>query len=100
MNNKVRWGIVSTAKIATEKVIPAMQLGDWSEVEAIASRDPSKAQEVANRFSIPKACSSYEELLADRQIEAIQSSSESPARAVDRQGGRGRQARALRKTDS
>ncbi len=71
MINKVRWGILSTAKIATEKVIPAMQLGDWSEVEAIASRDPSKAQEVANRFSIPKACSSYEELLADRQIEAI-----------------------------
>ncbi len=71
MINKVRWGILSTAKIATEKVIPAMQRGDWSEVEAIASRDPSKAQEVANRFSIPKAYGSYEELLADPQIEAV-----------------------------
>src|SRR6266705_310503 len=71
MINKVRWGILSTAHIAVAKVIPAMQRGDWSEVEAIASRDLSKAQEAANRFSIPKAYGSYEELLADQEIEAV-----------------------------
>src|SRR6266705_893144 len=71
MIDKVRWGILSTANIAVKKVVPAMQRGDWSEVKAIASRDLSKAQEVAKRLGIPKAYGSYEELLADRQIEAI-----------------------------
>ncbi len=36
---KVRWGVLSTAKIGTEKVIPAMQRGEHCEVTAIASRD-------------------------------------------------------------
>ena len=71
MISKVRWGILSTASIAVAKVIPAMQRGDWSKVDAIASRDLSKAQDVAKRLGIPKAYGSYEELLADEQIEAI-----------------------------
>ncbi|HEY5991745.1 MAG TPA: Gfo/Idh/MocA family oxidoreductase [Candidatus Udaeobacter sp.] len=71
MIDKVRWGILSTANIAVKKVIPAMQRGDWSEIKAIASRDLSKAQEVAIRLGIPKAYGSYEELLADDQIEAV-----------------------------
>jgi len=71
MINKVRWGILSTANIAVEKTIPAMQRGDWSEVTAIASRDLSKAQQVANGLGIPTAYGSYEELLADQQIEAV-----------------------------
>ena len=71
MNRKVRWGILSTAGIAVNKVIPAMQKGDWSEVLAIASRDIEKATQVAERLGIPKAYGSYEELLADDEIEAI-----------------------------
>jgi predicted dehydrogenase len=71
MNRKVRWGILSTAGIAVNKVIPAMQQGDWSEVLAIASRDISKATKVAQRLGIPKAYGTYEELLADNDIEAI-----------------------------
>ena len=71
MNRKVRWGILSTAGIAVNKVIPAMQQGDWSEVLAIASRDIDKATRVAQRLGIPKAYGSYEELLADDEIEAI-----------------------------
>ena len=39
MTNKVRWGILSTAKIGVDKVIPAMQRGAWCEIVAIASRD-------------------------------------------------------------
>ena len=38
MREKVRWGILGVAKIATEKVVPAMQRGAWSEVVAMASR--------------------------------------------------------------
>jgi predicted dehydrogenase len=71
MNRKVRWGILSTAGIAVNKVVPAMQQGDWSEVSAIASRDIAKAIQVAQRLGIPKAYGSYEELLADAEIEAI-----------------------------
>ena len=44
MRNKVRWGVLGVAKIATEKVIPAMQRGECSEVAAIASRDIDKAR--------------------------------------------------------
>jgi predicted dehydrogenase len=71
MANKVRWGILSTAAIGVKKVIPAMQKGEWSEVTAIASRDLRKAETAARSLGIPKAYGSYEELLADPQIEAI-----------------------------
>jgi predicted dehydrogenase len=68
---KVKWGVLGVAGIAVRKVIPAMQKGHWSEIAAIASRDPLKAQDAATRLDIAKACGSYEELLADPEIEAI-----------------------------
>jgi predicted dehydrogenase len=71
MPNKVRWGVLSTAGIGVKKVIPAMQKGEWCEVTAIASRDRGKAEETARALGIAKAYGSYEELLADPQIEAI-----------------------------
>ncbi len=67
----VRWGILSTAKIGREKVIPAMQQGRMCNVVAIASRDLDRAKQVAADLKIPKAYGSYEELLADPEIEAI-----------------------------
>jgi len=48
-----------------------MQKGTWSEVVAIASRDRAKAEVNALSLGIPRAYGSYEELLADPQIEAI-----------------------------
>jgi len=71
MVDKVRWGILSTAKIALAKVIPAMQRSPWCEITAIASRDLSRAQEAARELEIPHAYGSYEELLADKTVEAI-----------------------------
>ena len=68
---KVNWGILSTAKIGREKVIPALQKGQWSQVGAIASRSLAQAQKVATDLGIPRAYGSYEELLADPGIEAI-----------------------------
>ncbi len=68
---KVRWGVLSTADIATEKVLPAMQQGEYCEIAAIASRRLEKAQAAAKRLGIPKAYGSYEELLADPTIDAI-----------------------------
>jgi predicted dehydrogenase len=71
MLRKVKWGVLGVAKIATAKVIPAMQRGEWSEVVAIASREGTKAKEAAGQLGIPKAYGSYEEMLADPEIEAI-----------------------------
>ncbi len=71
MAKKVRWGVLSTAAIGVKKVIPAMQLGQYSVVTAIASRDPGRAKAAAQRLGIEKAYGSYEELLADPEIDAI-----------------------------
>ena len=71
MQRKVRWGVLGAASIATRKVIPGMQAGEWSDVAAIASRDLNKAERAAEKLGIPKAYGSYEQLLADPTIEAI-----------------------------
>ncbi|MDP8982705.1 MAG: Gfo/Idh/MocA family oxidoreductase [Acidobacteriota bacterium] len=68
---KVRWGVLGVAGIATKKVVPAMQLGQHSEIVAIASRDLARAQSAARDLGIPKAYGSYEALLADPEIEAV-----------------------------
>jgi predicted dehydrogenase len=68
---KVSWGILSTAKIGIEKVIPAMQKGKYSQINAIASRSIEKAQKAAQRLGIPKAYGSYEQLIEDPEIEAV-----------------------------
>jgi predicted dehydrogenase len=68
---KVSWGVLSTAKIGIEKVIPAMQRGACCRITAIASQVLSKAQAAAAKLGIPKAYGSYAELLADRDIDAI-----------------------------
>ena len=71
MPQKVRWGVLSTAAIGVRTVIPAMQKGEWSEVTAIASRDRRRAEEAARALGIARAYGSYEELLADPEIEAV-----------------------------
>ena len=71
MSKKLRWGVLSTASIGIRKVLPAMQHGQYTTVDAIASRDLSKAQAAAAKLGIPKAYGSYEELLADPNIDAI-----------------------------
>jgi predicted dehydrogenase len=71
MPEKVRWGVLGAAKIALTKVIPAMQKGELCQIAAIASRDLTKAEDAARSFAIPKAYGSYEELIADHEIDAI-----------------------------
>ncbi len=68
---KVKWGVLGVAKIAVEKVIPAMQQGEASHIAAIASRDPGKARAAADKLGIERTFGSYEELLADPEIEAV-----------------------------
>jgi predicted dehydrogenase len=63
--------VLSTAKIGTAKVIPAMQRGSRTTVAAIASRDLSRAQQAASALGIPTAYGSYEALIEDRSIDAV-----------------------------
>ncbi len=71
MSRKLRWGVLSTAAIGLKKVVPAMQLGQYTTVTAIASRDLARAQQAATSLGIEKAYGSYEELLADPDVDAI-----------------------------
>ena len=71
MAKPVRWGILSTALIGRQKVIPAMKKSSSLEVAAIASRDAATARRVADELGIPTAHGSYEALLADPTIEVI-----------------------------
>lgn len=67
----VRWGILSTANIGRAKVIPSMLRSPDIEVLAVGSRNLEKAREMADELGIARAYGSYEELLADPDIEAI-----------------------------
>ena len=67
----LRWGILSTAKIGIDRVIPAIVESENGTIRAIASRNEKRAQEVACRFAIRQAFGSYDELLASRDIDAV-----------------------------
>ena len=68
---KIRWGVLGVAGIATRKVIPAMQRGQWTTVTAIASRDRERAKQAAASLGIARAYGSYEELVNDPEIDAV-----------------------------
>jgi predicted dehydrogenase len=68
---KIRWGVLGAAKIARTKVIPAMQRAEEGEVTGLASRSLETARAAASSLGIPKAYGSYEELLADPDIDAV-----------------------------
>src|SRR5207245_6877855 len=69
-NEPVKWGILSTADI-NRKVIPGAQASDKVDLVAVASRDLARAEAYAREWEIPRAYGSYEELLADPEIEAV-----------------------------
>ncbi len=68
---KLRWGVIGVANIAVKRVIPAMMKSAETQIAAIASRDAKRARETADRLGIETAYGSYEELLADKTIQAI-----------------------------
>lgn len=71
MEIKIKWGVLSTATIAVEHVIPAMLHSEYCEIIGIASRNIKKAEETAKQFDIPKYYDDYQKLLDDKEIEAI-----------------------------
>lgn len=71
MGASFRFGVLSTARIGWEKVIPELMQSSDIEVTAIASRNGARAQAVADQLGIPKVYITYEDLLADPDIDAI-----------------------------
>jgi predicted dehydrogenase len=71
MTGTLRWGILSTADIGVRKVIPGIRKAARCEVAGIASRDVAVARNVAHQLGIAKAYGSYEDLLADPEIDAV-----------------------------
>jgi len=70
-SEQVRWGILGTARIATRKVIPAMQRGRFSRVHAVGSRDAGRAGQAADELGIARSYASYDAVLADPDIDAV-----------------------------
>ena len=68
---KVRWGVLGTAGIARGETIPGMQLAENCELWAVAGRSLEKAESFRNTFGFRKAYGSYDELLADPDVEAV-----------------------------
>jgi D-xylose 1-dehydrogenase (NADP+, D-xylono-1,5-lactone-forming) len=66
----VKWGIVSTANI-NRKVIPGAHASDKVELVAVASREQARADAYAREWEIPRAYGSYDDLLADAEVEAV-----------------------------
>ncbi len=67
----LRFGILSTAKIGREMVVPALQDAQNCVVSAVASRDLARAQAFADRFAIPHVFASYQEMLDSDEIDAV-----------------------------
>ncbi len=70
-DKKLRWGILSTAKIGIKALIPAIQQSGNGVVAAIASRDARVAQETATSLGIPRAFGSYDALLESPEVDAV-----------------------------
>jgi predicted dehydrogenase len=66
-----RWGVLSTAKIAREQLLPAIAGSDNGVVAAIASRDQARARQLADQWNAPHAFGSYEELLACPEVDGV-----------------------------
>jgi xylose dehydrogenase (NAD/NADP) len=69
--DRVRWGILSTAKIGLHRFIPGAMASNNGVVTAIASRIRDRAEQAAAKLGIPQVYGSYDELLADPEIDAI-----------------------------
>jgi predicted dehydrogenase len=68
---KISWGVLSTSNFAFRQIIPSVKKSAHSVITGIASRDLQKAEAKAKEHNIPKAYGAYEELLADKEIDAV-----------------------------
>lgn len=70
MTRRLRWGLLSTARI-NRALIPALRASDRSDLVAVASRDAARADAWAREREIPRSFGSYEELLSDPDVDVV-----------------------------
>jgi xylose dehydrogenase (NAD/NADP) len=70
MNGTVRWGFLSTANI-NDKLLAGAAGSDRVDVIAVGSREAARAEAYARERGLERAYGSYEELLADPDVEAV-----------------------------
>ena len=68
---KIKWGILGTANIARYATIPGIKKAEHCELYAIAGRSLEKAQAFKEEYGFEKAYGSYDELLADKEVQAV-----------------------------
>ncbi|MBN1963084.1 MAG: Gfo/Idh/MocA family oxidoreductase [Anaerolineae bacterium] len=71
MTDRIRWGIISTARIGLNSVIPAIEASGNGVVSAISSRSLESAQAAAAEIGIPHAYGSYTDLIESGEVDAI-----------------------------
>ena len=69
--DKIKWGILGTANIARYATIPGMKKAEHCELYAIAGRSLEKAHAFKNEYGFEKAYGSYDELIADKEVQAV-----------------------------
>src|ERR1700712_1170921 len=69
--SKIRWGVLGAAAIARTRTLPAMAQAPSVELAAVASRSLAKSVDLSAALDIPTGYGSYEELLADPNIDAV-----------------------------
>ncbi len=67
----LRWGILGCARIVRRALVSALRASETSTLHALASRDGSTARDWAAEFGVPKAYGSYDDLLADPDVDAL-----------------------------
>jgi len=71
MSSTTKWGILGTAKIARQALVPGIREAAGSELYAVASRNPDSAARFAAEIGVPKSYGSYDSLLEDPEVEFV-----------------------------
>jgi D-xylose 1-dehydrogenase (NADP+, D-xylono-1,5-lactone-forming) len=71
MNPSTKWGILGNAAIARKCVIPAIFSSNNSRIQALASRNPEKAESLATKYDISRLYSRYESVIEDKQVDIV-----------------------------
>jgi xylose dehydrogenase (NAD/NADP) len=70
IDGPVKWGYLSTANI-NDKLLPGAEASPDVDLVAVASRDARRAEAYARERGIERSYGSYDELLADTDVEAV-----------------------------